>query len=103
MKLQLVIGTVMMAGLASTPAFALYCSNGGPPAPTITVDRPDGTTETRVDTKAQQEMDLQRLRAAGVDARSVERWAGCLRAFMTAPDGSQSMEFYDPGTLQRVQ
>lgn len=42
---------------------------------------------------------LQQLRAQGVNATSVENWNGCIRAFVTGADGSQSMAFYDPETL----
>jgi hypothetical protein len=49
------------------------------------------------------ELDRLRLRREGVDATRVERWAGCLRAFVRTPDGGQEMQFFDPRSLRRLQ
>ena len=38
----------------------------------------------------------------GVDATRVEEWGGLIRAFVRSPDGSTSMQFFDPDTLQQV-
>lgn len=48
------------------------------------------------------EMDLKRLQQMGVDATGVERWSGCLRAYVRTANGLE-MQFYDPNTFQRVQ
>jgi hypothetical protein len=48
------------------------------------------------------ELDLMVLRRRGVDATRVERWNGCLRAFVRQPGGGEIMEYYDPDTYQRV-
>jgi len=48
------------------------------------------------------ELDLKRLKQLGVDATDVERWSGCLRAYVRTPNGIE-MQFYDPNTFQRVQ
>lgn len=46
---------------------------------------------------------LMRLQAMGIDAMAVERWNGCLRAFVrNVGRNGQHMEYYDPRTLQRV-
>ena len=43
------------------------------------------------------QFDLMRLRQAGVDTDRVERWNGCLRAFVEG-----GMRFFDPETLEEV-
>lgn len=48
------------------------------------------------------EFDLKQLRRRGIDATRVERWNGCIRAFVREPGGGQHMEFYDPNTYERV-
>ncbi|MFD2646760.1 hypothetical protein ACFSX5_03020 [Devosia albogilva] len=42
------------------------------------------------------------LRDRGVDASRVEEWGGLIRAFVQNPDGSTSMQLFDPTTLQPV-
>lgn len=103
MKLLPILGTVVLLGMSSTPAFAVFCSTYGPDA-TFDFDDDDSGSQLQPDNdRAQKELDLQRLRSAGVDANSVERWNGCLRAFVANPGGGESMEFYDPSTLRRLQ
>jgi len=46
--------------------------------------------------------DLMELRRRGVDATRVERWNGCIRAFVRQPGGGERMEFYDPNTFRQV-
>lgn len=46
--------------------------------------------------------DLRTLQRMGVDATSVERWNGCIRAFVRNADGSQSMAYFDPNTMKQV-
>jgi len=55
-----------------------------------------------IDTERQGQIDQMRLRQVGVDASRVERWNGCLRAFVRSPGGGESMQFFDPRTLQQV-
>jgi hypothetical protein len=93
------MGLVATMVVAPVPAWAAFCPNEGPMAPQ-TVDS-DGKPVADVD--LQKSMDRQRLREAGVPAVSVERWNGCLRAFVEQPDGSKSMEIYDPASLRRLQ
>lgn len=50
----------------------------------------------------QNRLDLQRLRRLGVNAVSVERWGGCLRAYVREPGGGERMELYNPRTFERV-
>jgi hypothetical protein len=50
----------------------------------------------------QNQFDLMQLRRHGVDATRVERWNGCIRAFVRQPGGGERMEFYDPNTFEQV-
>lgn len=52
---------------------------------------------------AQNQFDLMNLRRLGVDATRVERWGGCLRAFVRKPEGGEEMQYFEPGTYRRVQ
>ena len=47
--------------------------------------------------------DMMHLRQMGVDATRVERWNGCIRAFVRKPGGGEEMQFFEPGSLLRVQ
>lgn len=46
--------------------------------------------------------DLMHLRQRGVDATRVERWNGCIRAFVRVPGGGEAMQFFEPGTYREV-
>ena len=45
---------------------------------------------------------LVNLQAEGVNATSVEEWGNLVRAYVIQADGTQTMEFYTPVTLQPV-
>ncbi|HEY8575897.1 MAG TPA: hypothetical protein VIL88_06115 [Devosia sp.] len=45
------------------------------------------------------EMDL---RSRGVNAKRVELWSGCIRAYVTLEDGTEEMQFFEPLGLRRV-
>lgn len=83
-----------------TPAWAIFCSAEGY-VPKTFVEQ-DGRSVLRTDVELLNQMDTKRLREIGVQARSVERWNGCMRAFVTTPDGRNIMEFYDPLTLKKL-
>ena len=102
MKLIPTLGALVVVGLTSTPAFALFCTNEGPDAGFTISSNSDGK-RFRQDPDLQKEFDLQRLREVGVYANSVERWNGCLRAFVPSSTGGETMQFYDPATLRRLQ
>lgn len=51
---------------------------------------------------ARNDFDLMQLQQLGINATRVERWNGCIRAFVRRPGGGEVMEFYDPNTLQQV-
>lgn len=45
---------------------------------------------------------LAQLQQKGVNATAVEDWSGLIRAYVTLEDGSQTMQFYKPGSLEQV-
>lgn len=45
---------------------------------------------------------LARLQQQGINATSVEDWSGLIRAYVTLDDGTQTMQFYKPGSLEQV-
>ena len=47
--------------------------------------------------------DMMGLRQTGVDATRVERWNGCIRAWVRTPEGKEEMRFFQPGTFRPVQ
>ena len=99
LKRSLITGLVLVA--AATPAFALYCEDdrGGV---SITfgsnLDTGGGYTESELNN-----LDLMQLRQQGVDATAVERWNGCIRAFVRKPEGGEEMQFFDPNNFRRLQ
>ncbi|KQX38711.1 hypothetical protein ASD04_08640 [Devosia sp. Root436] len=46
---------------------------------------------------------LSQLQQKGVNATAVEDWSGLIRAYVTLEDGSQTMQFFKPGSLEQVQ
>ncbi|HEY8576629.1 MAG TPA: hypothetical protein VIL88_09855 [Devosia sp.] len=42
------------------------------------------------------------LRQKGIDVSAVEDWNGLVRAYVTLEDGSQTMQFFTPGSLEQV-
>lgn len=42
------------------------------------------------------------LRHKGINATEVEDWSGLIRAYVTLEDGTQTMQFYTPGSLEQV-
>ncbi len=87
---------VLLAAASAAPALA---------APFCTDDRPGmsfsftgrGYTESEIN-----DLDLTRLRQMGVDATRVERWNGCIRAFVRNGSGEE-MQFFDPNNFRRVE
>ncbi|GHA20886.1 hypothetical protein GCM10007989_15050 [Devosia pacifica] len=45
---------------------------------------------------------LVRLQQSGVDATNVEEWGPLVRAYVRQDDGSTTMLFFEPDTLQQV-
>lgn len=59
----------------------------------------DGSTEMR---EFLAEMTQTELQQRGVNTDYVDEWNGMIRAFVTLPDGTQTMQFFDSATLQQV-
>jgi hypothetical protein len=103
MKLLPIMGMLVVIGLTGTPAFAFYCADDGPSAG-VDMDVGDAFDNFfRRGNEDQQNMDMARLHSVGVYPNSVERWSGCIRAYMPNGTGGEIMEFYDPATLKRIQ
>ena len=47
-------------------------------------------------------LDQIQLRRMGVEATRVERWNGCLRAWVKGDDGSEHQQFFDPNNYDRL-
>ena len=45
---------------------------------------------------------LAQLQQKGINATAVEDWSGLIRAYVTQEDGSQTMQFFKPGSLEQV-
>lgn len=45
---------------------------------------------------------LAELQQKGVNATAVEDWSGLIRAYVTLEDGTQTMQFFTPGSLEQV-
>jgi hypothetical protein len=91
------VAAASLAGIA-VPAFAAPA-----PAPEVTdIDTAfgGGSPEMR-DFIA--ESVLAQLQQKGVNATAVEDWSGLIRAYVTLEDGSQTMQFFKPGSLEQVQ
>lgn len=84
--------------LAAPAAAAPFCTGDSPGAQStlsLTIGGPYTTEE-------QNSFDEMRLRQMGVNVSSVERWNGCIRAFVRKPGGGQEMQFFEPGTYRQV-
>lgn len=84
--------------VATMPAHALFCTgSGGGVVVQFGVHLGEEYTESELNN-----FDLMALRQQGVDATAVERWNGCIRAFVRTATGEE-MQFFDPDTYRRVQ
>lgn len=45
---------------------------------------------------------LTSLHQKGVNATAVEEWGGLVRAYVTLDNGQQTMELFQPGSLEKV-
>ncbi|WDR06652.1 hypothetical protein PSQ90_04095 [Devosia rhodophyticola] len=93
------VPAVLALAVFSVPAMATpFCNDDrGGVSITFGVGGPRSSSEFD-----QNQLDLMQLRRMGVDASSVERWNGCLRAFVRSPSGGEIMEYYDPNTFRQV-
>ena len=97
---RLAIATLLAALLGGTaPAFAFMCMESSGHSEYSF----DYGFRDRYSEQDRNSLDLMRLRQEGVDATSVERWSGCIRAYVRRPGGGQEMQFFEPRSLRRVQ
>ena len=85
--------------VATLPAYAVFCNatdNG------VVVEFGFRIGEPYTEEERNQ-FDLMALQREGVDATRVERWNGCIRAFVRKPEGGEEMQFFDPDSYERVQ
>jgi len=98
MPLRSLVLAAALVGLTVPAQAAPFCL-GSPPGVHISFGVSVGGTFTESEIN---EFDLMRLRQKGVDATRVERWSGCIRAFVRKPGGGEEMQFFDPRTFERV-
>lgn len=92
--------TALAFALAAGPALAGPMCNDATPGIQLSFGVSVGEKFSESD---RNEFDLQRLRAKGVDATSVERWGSCIRAYVRKPEGGIEMQFFDPNSYRRVE
>lgn len=80
------VAAVSLAGVAA-PAFADTSAFGD-----VTPDMRE-FLQNSVETQLQQK---------GINVSGVEDYNGLIRAFVTLEDGTQTMQFYTPGSLEQV-
>lgn len=81
------VAAVAFAGVAA-PAFAATSVFGDDSTPEMREFMADGV--------------VTQLRQQGVNVSGVEDWSGLIRAYVTLEDGTQTMQFYTPGSLEQV-
>jgi hypothetical protein len=101
MKPFLLVATGLFLAAATAPAHALMCYGGDESGLQVEFGFRFGQPYTEAE---QSSLDVMRLRQAGVDATGYsERWNGCIKAFVRKPGGGEEMQFFEPGSLRRVQ
>lgn len=89
----LILAAVLGVGGVTVPAFAASVAT----CQSEKVLGPNRVLIDRVDANA--EGYAMELRQRGYRVESVQGWGGCVKAFITDPDGGSHMEFFDPDTL----
>ncbi|MGV8853871.1 MAG: hypothetical protein ACOH2L_04440 [Devosia sp.] len=84
--------------LATMPAFAVLCSDTG----SVMSFEYDDNGVLKINEADRNDFDLTMLRQRGVDAVRVERWGSCVRAYVRLPDGTEEMQFFNPGSYTRA-
>lgn len=92
-----VVSALVLLAAAPTQA-APFCVGYGAPG----IELEFGLEFGRMSTDQRNLFDLMALRRRGVDASRVDRWNGCIRAYVRQPGGGERMEFYDPNNYQQV-
>jgi hypothetical protein len=88
----------LLLALSAPTLAAPFCTDDGPGLHISTGLSFGGkfTDEERND------FDQMNLRRMGIDVTRVERWNGCIRAFVTKPTGGEEMQFFHPRSYKRV-
>jgi hypothetical protein len=87
--LAVLTGTAMAAPFCTGDSSGLHLSFG------VSVGGPYTDAE-------RDSFDMMHLRQQGVDVTRVERWNGCIRAFVRQPGGGEEMQFFQPNSYERV-
>lgn len=88
--------TLLLTGASQAAPFCVGASDG------LQYSFNVGSSDTDSE-EDRNKFDLMHLRQQGVDATSVERWNGCIRAFVRKADGTgEEMQFFQPGSLRRI-
>ena len=95
--LRKTLAALAVTMLATLPAYAVICSDTGS---VMSFEYYDGEV-LKFDESARNDYDMTELRQRGVDAIRVERWGNCVRAFVRLPDGTEEMQFFNPGSYTR--
>lgn len=100
-KLVFALAAFALVGVTAPAMAAPFCNDRGPTTSSrfLDDDRSFGGTS-----REQEALDdhARNLRRNGIDTHQVERWNGCLRAFVRLPDGSQTMQYFDPNNYRQV-
>jgi hypothetical protein len=99
MSLRILLPLGLLLAMAGPALSAPFCTDDRAGASVTFGNHGFHRGDSETDLNAQ---DLTELQRRGVPATSVERWNGCIRAFVTKPDGTQGMEFFDPNTMRPV-
>ena len=101
MKLRTTLVALGMLALATAPSYALFCDTSSDDYGISF----SGSSQLggRYNEQLRDQFDEMRLKQDGVDVASVDRWNGCIRAFVRKPEGGQEMQYFDPRTYKRLQ
>lgn len=85
--------------LATAPAFAVMCHDTGT---SLSFSYEASNGQIKINEDDRNDYDKTMLQQRGVDAVRTERWGDCVRAFVRLPDGSEEMQFFNPGSYTRA-
>lgn len=107
MARKFLLGTIALLTIAGAAAPALavpYCTDRNT---MLSFDAHISTGFGFGGPRSREEVEMQdyamKLRRRGVDVTSVDKWNGCLQAFVRGYDGKITMQFFDPNTLEPVE
>lgn len=95
------IATLALLGSAVPAMAAPFCSDRNPSTSSRFYDEDRSFGGMSREQEALEDH-ARNLRRNGIDTHQVERWNGCLRAFVRLPDGTQTMQYFDPNNYRQV-